>query len=99
VEYGDERDPAMRAFMQQIAPLNNAARITAPLFVAQGANDPRVPLSEADQIVRAVRANGRDVWYLVFKDEGHGFAKKSNSDWFSAATMLFWEKHLLGKDH
>ena len=94
VEYGDERDPAMRAFMEEIAPLNNAHRITSPLFVAQGANDPRVPLSEADQIVRAVRANGRDVWYLVFTDEGHGFAKKSNSDWFTAATMLFWEKHL-----
>ena len=95
VEYGDERDPAMRAFMQEIAPLNNAERITSPLFVAQGANDPRVPLSEAEQIVSAVRGNGRDVWYLVFKDEGHGFAKKSNADWFNAATMMFWEKHLV----
>jgi dipeptidyl aminopeptidase/acylaminoacyl peptidase len=97
VEYGDERDPAMRAFMEEIAPLNNAGRITAPLFVAQGANDPRVPLSEAEQIARAVRANGREVWYLVFKDEGHGFAKKSNADWFNAATMLFWQKHLLDR--
>ena len=97
VEYGDERDPAMRAFMQEIAPLNNASKITAPLFVAQGANDPRVPLSEADQIVKAVRGNGRDVWYLVFKDEGHGFAKKSNSDWFNAATMMFWQRHLLAE--
>lgn len=97
VEYGDERDPAMRAFMQEIAPANNAHRITSPLFVAQGANDPRVPLSEADQIVRAVRGNGREVWYLVFKDEGHGFAKRSNADWFTAATMLFWQKHLLAE--
>ena len=95
VEYGDERDPAMRAFMQEIAPLNNAERITSPLFVAQGANDPRVPLSEAEQIVEAVRGNGRDVWYLVFKDEGHGFAKKSNADWFNAATVMFWQRHLL----
>ncbi|WP_028770689.1 S9 family peptidase [Silanimonas lenta] len=95
VEYGDERDPVMRAFMEEIAPLNNAGRITSPLFVAQGANDPRVPLSEAEQIVAAVRANGRDVWYLVFRDEGHGFAKKRNADWFNAATMLFWQKHLL----
>ncbi len=95
VEYGDERDPAMRAFMQEIAPLNNAAKISAPLFVAQGANDPRVPLAEAEQIVKAVRGNGRDVWYLVFKDEGHGFAKKSNADWFNAASILFWERHLL----
>lgn len=97
VEYGDERDPAMRAFMDEIAPLNNAAKITSPLFVAQGANDPRVPLSEADQIVKAVRANGRDVWYLVFKDEGHGFAKKSNADWFNAATVMFWQRHLLAE--
>lgn len=97
VEYGDERDPAMRAFMNQIAPLNNAAKITSPLFVAQGANDPRVPLSEADQIVEAVRGNGRDVWYLVFKDEGHGFAKKSNADWFNAATVMFWQRHLLAE--
>lgn len=97
VEYGDERDPAMRAFMDQIAPLNNAAKITSPLFVAQGANDPRVPLSEADQIVEAVRGNGRDVWYLVFKDEGHGFAKKSNADWFNAATVMFWQRHLLAE--
>lgn len=97
VEYGDERDPAMRRFMDEIAPLNNAAKITSPLFVAQGANDPRVPLSEADQIVKAVRGNGRDVWYLVFKDEGHGFAKKTNSDWFNAATMMFWQRHLLAE--
>lgn len=95
VEYGDEREPAMRAFMQEIAPLNNAERISSPLFVAQGANDPRVPLSEAEQIVKAVRGNGRDVWYLVFKDEGHGFAKKSNADWFNAATVMFWQRHLL----
>lgn len=97
VEYGDERDPAMRAFMEKIAPLNNAERITSPLFVAQGANDPRVPLSEADQIVAAVRGNGHEVWYLVFTDEGHGFAKKSNADWFNAASMMFWEKHLLAE--
>lgn len=97
VEYGDERDPAMRAFMDEIAPLNNADKITSPLFVAQGANDPRVPLSEADQIVKAVRGNGRDVWYLVFKDEGHGFAKKSNADWFNAATVMFWQRHLLAE--
>lgn len=94
-EYGDERDPEIAKFFEEIAPLNNAARIRAPLFVAQGANDPRVPLSEADQIVEAVRGNGGEVWYLVFKDEGHGFAKKSNADYYGAASMLFWQKHLL----
>lgn len=94
-EYGDERDPAMRAFHEKIAPLNNAQKITKPLFVAQGANDPRVPASEAEQIVSKVRGNGGDVWYLLFGDEGHGFAKKTNADYFGAAQMLFWQRHLL----
>ncbi|MFN5704087.1 MAG: S9 family peptidase, partial [Gammaproteobacteria bacterium] len=96
-EYGDEREPKMRAFHEKIAPLNNAKAITKPLFVAQGFNDPRVPYTEAEQIVKAVRNNGGDVWYLMFKDEGHGFAKKPNSDYFGAAQILFWQKYLLGK--
>ncbi|MBK8167001.1 MAG: S9 family peptidase [bacterium] len=95
-EYGDERDPAMRAFHDEIAPLNNAHRITKPLFVAQGFNDPRVPWTEAEQIVRAVRGGGGEVWFLMFKDEGHGFAKKPNADYFGAAQVQFWRKHLLG---
>ena len=94
-EYGDERDPAMHAFLTGIAPVRNAARIQRPLFVAQGANDPRVPASEARQIVDAVRGNGQDVWYLLFKDEGHGFQKKPNIDYFDAASVLFWQQHLL----
>ena len=95
-EYGDERDPEMRAFFERIAPLNNAHNIRSPLFVAQGANDPRVPISEAEQIVRAVREHDGEVWYLAFKDEGHGFAKKANSDYFGTAAMQFWQTHLLG---
>ena len=95
-EYGDERDPAMRAVFERISPLNNAAKITAPLFVAQGRNDPRVPYTEAEQIVKAVRGNGQPVWFLMFNDEGHGFAKKPNSDYFGAASVLFWKTHLLG---
>ncbi len=94
-EYGDEREPEMRAFHEKIAPLNNAKSITHPLFVAQGFNDPRVPYTEAEQIVKAVRGNGGDVWYLMYKDEGHGFRKKANSDYFGAANMLFWQKYLL----
>ncbi len=96
VEYGDERDPAMAAVFERISPLNNAARIKAPLFVAQGRNDPRVPWTEAEQIVKAVRGNGQPVWYLLYADEGHGFAKKGNRDYFDAATILFWQRHLLG---
>ncbi|MFH1600595.1 MAG: prolyl oligopeptidase family serine peptidase [Pseudomonadota bacterium] len=96
-EYGDERIPEIKAFHDRIAPLNNAHRITSPLFVAQGYNDPRVPWTEAEQIVKAVRGNGGEVWYLMFKDEGHGFRKKGNSDYFGAAAMLFWQKHLLAE--
>jgi len=96
-EYGDERIPEMRAFHEKIAPLNNAKSITSPLFVAQGFNDPRVPYTEAEQIVKAVRGNGGDVWYLMYKDEGHGFAKKANNDYFGAASMLFWQKYLTEK--
>jgi dipeptidyl aminopeptidase/acylaminoacyl peptidase len=92
VEYGDERDPAMAAFHERIAPLNNAAKITKPLFVIQGANDPRVPISEADQIVSRVRGNGGEVWYMVAKDEGHGFAKKVNRDAQREAETLFFQK-------
>ncbi len=97
VEYGDERDPEMRAFLEKISPANNAGKIRTPLFIAQGANDPRVPASEADQILAAVRANGSEPWYLLAKDEGHGFAKKSNRDYFSAAAALFLEKILLDR--
>ena len=96
-EYGDERDPKMLAFHDEIAPLNNAKAITKPLFVAQGFNDPRVPYTEAEQMVKAVRGNGGDVWFLMFKDEGHGFRKKPNSDYYGAAEMLFWKKYLLEK--
>ncbi len=79
-EYGDERDPAMRAVFERISPLNNVARITRPMLVMQGANDPRVPQSESDQIVRELRANGVDTSYVLFADEGHGFQKKANND-------------------
>ncbi len=95
VEYGDERDPAMAAVFERISPLNNAAKIKAPLFVAQGRNDPRVPYTEAEQIVKAVRSNGQPVWFLMYDDEGHGFAKKGNRDYFDAATIRFWQQHLL----
>jgi dipeptidyl aminopeptidase/acylaminoacyl peptidase len=87
VEYGDERDPDMRAFLEGIAPVNHADRITKPLMISQGANDPRVPLHESDQIAAAVRAKGVPVWYLVAKDEGHGFQKKSNSDYQRAVVL------------
>lgn len=95
-EYGDERIPEMKAVFDRISPLKNAGKIASPLFVAQGKNDPRVPYTEAEQIVKAVRGNGQPVWFLMFNDEGHGFQKKANTDYFGAAMMEFWQRHLVG---
>jgi dipeptidyl aminopeptidase/acylaminoacyl peptidase len=95
VEYGDERDPDMYAFLESISPLNNASAIIKPLFIVQGGNDPRVPRTEAEQMAKKVRANGSTVWYLEAKDEGHGFRKKTNSDFQRLATILFIRKFLL----
>jgi dipeptidyl aminopeptidase/acylaminoacyl peptidase len=97
VEYGDERDPKQRAKLLEISPLRRISEIKAPLFIVQGANDPRVPKSEADQIVKAVRDRGTDVWYLVGENEGHGFAKKENQDYQFWSTLMFWQKNLLAK--
>jgi dipeptidyl aminopeptidase/acylaminoacyl peptidase len=97
VEYGDERDPKMREFLETIAPMNHVKNITKPMFVVAGANDPRVPKSEADQIVAALKSQSTPVWYLVGKNEGHGFSKKQNADFQFYATILFIEKYLLGK--
>nr|AYA21638.1 S9 family peptidase [uncultured Chthoniobacter sp.] len=95
VEYGDERDPKMREFLTKISPITGAAKITKPLFVVAGANDPRVPRNESDQMVAIVRKNGGPVWYLLGKDEGHGFAKKRNQDFQFYATVAFIRENLL----
>jgi len=95
VEYGDERDPKMREFLERIAPANNAKNITKPLFVIAGQNDPRVPASESAQMVQVVRQNGTPVWWLLGKDEGHGFSKKKNRDYQFYATVMFVKEYLL----
>jgi dipeptidyl aminopeptidase/acylaminoacyl peptidase len=97
VEYGDERVPEIAAFFEEMAPLNNASKITKPLFVVQGGNDPRVPLTEAEQMVAKVKSNNSPVWYLMAKDEGHGFRKKNNADFQFYATTLFVRQYLLGE--
>jgi dipeptidyl aminopeptidase/acylaminoacyl peptidase len=94
-EYGDERDPAMREFLERISPLKNAKKINKPLFVIQGKNDPRVPFTEAEQIVAQVRANGTPVWYLRAENEGHGFARKENADFRFYSIVSFIENVLL----
>jgi dipeptidyl aminopeptidase/acylaminoacyl peptidase len=95
VEYGDERVPEMRAFLERISPLTNASKIKKPLFVVQGKNDPRVPYTEAEQIVAKVRELGTPVWYLRGENEGHGFARKENSDYLTWAMVLFMNENLL----
>ena len=95
VEYGDERDPAMRAFFEKIAPLSKAANIKKPLFVVQGLNDPRVPYQEAEQIVAKARGNNIPVWYLLADNEGHGFARKPNADFQFYSQILFMQRFLL----
>lgn len=97
VEYGDERDPQMRAHLEKISPLNNAGKIAIPLFVVQGQNDPRVPVTEAEQIVAALREQGQQVWYMNGLNEGHGFRRKENRDIYEQATVLFFEKFLVGE--
>jgi dipeptidyl aminopeptidase/acylaminoacyl peptidase len=94
-EYGDERDPKMAEFLERISPTTNVKKITKPLFVVQGKNDPRVPLTESEQMVKAIRDNGGTVWYLMAKDEGHGFAKKRNADYQFLSTIQFYREFLL----
>jgi dipeptidyl aminopeptidase/acylaminoacyl peptidase len=94
-EYGDERNPEMRAFLERIAPLGMADAITVPMLVVQGGNDPRVPLSEAEQMVARVRDHGTEVWFLMARDEGHGFARKANQDFQFYATVMFLKEKVL----
>lgn len=96
-EYGDERDPVMAAFFDEISPLKNASKITKPLFVIQGYNDPRVPYTEAEQILEAVKANGVKAWFMMAMDEGHGFRKKSNREAQREAETLFLQEVLAEK--
>jgi len=95
LEYGDERKPEVKAFLDRISPANHAARIRDPLLIVQGRNDPRVPFTEAERMRDAVKAQSGTVWYVLAKDEGHGFVKKPNADYQFAATALFLRTYLL----
>ena len=98
VEYGDERDPKMREYMERIAPLNNSEKIRKPLFAVVGRNDPRVPWTESRQILDRMKNNGVPTWFLIANDEGHGYAKKRNQDFQFYATIMFVRHYLLGED-
>ncbi len=94
-EYGDERDPAMREFLNGISPLTNADQVKKPLLITQGKNDPRVPWTESEQIVRKLQARGVPVWYLLAENEGHGFARRENADYQFATLVRFVEETVL----
>jgi dipeptidyl aminopeptidase/acylaminoacyl peptidase len=94
-EFGDERDPKVRAFMEKTAPLNNIQKIKSPLLIIQGKNDPRVPVSDAEAIVQAARRIGIPVWYLLAKDEGHGFVQPKNWEFRSYTIASFIKEYLL----
>ncbi|HEY8713776.1 MAG TPA: S9 family peptidase, partial [Candidatus Acidoferrum sp.] len=95
VEYGDERDPQMREFLEKIAPMNHLEQIKKPMLVVAGKNDPRVPVTESEQIVNGLKKQGTPVWYLMAKDEGHGFRKKQNQDFQFYTTVEFLQEYLL----
>ncbi len=97
-EYGDERDPAMRAHLERISPLNNVEKIHVPMLIVQGENDPRVPVTEATQMVAALRKQGQDVWYMNALNEGHGYKKRENRDTFQHVMMMFFRQHLVDAD-
>jgi dipeptidyl aminopeptidase/acylaminoacyl peptidase len=94
VEYGDERDPKMNEFLEKISPNNNVKQISVPMFVVQGQNDPRVPVTEAEQIVASLREANKTVWYMNALNEGHGYRKKENRDIYQQAVVLFLKEHL-----
>jgi dipeptidyl aminopeptidase/acylaminoacyl peptidase len=97
VEYGDERDPEMRAYLTRIAPMTHAANIRKPMYIVQGRNDPRVPHTEAEQLVATLKANGTPAWYLLGLNEGHGFSRRENQDFDFYTTIMFVQRYLLGR--
>jgi dipeptidyl aminopeptidase/acylaminoacyl peptidase len=95
VEYGDERDPDMRAYLERIAPLNHLDAMHKPIFAVVGRNDPRVPWTESRQIIDKLKAQGTPTWFLVANDEGHGYAKKKNRDFLFDAEVQFIDECLI----
>jgi dipeptidyl aminopeptidase/acylaminoacyl peptidase len=97
VEYGDERDPKMKEFLVKISPANNVEKVTKPMLIIQGLNDPRVPPSESELMKQKLTGKGVKVWYLLAKNEGHGFRKKDNVDYMQWAIVMFLQENLIGQ--
>ena len=93
VEYGDERDTAMAAFFEKTAPLNNTDKITKPMFIVAGKNDPSLPYTESQQIANKIKQRNGVVWFLMANDEGHVFAKRNNRDFLFYTTVEFVKKY------
>ena len=87
----------MREFLLSISPLTHAGQVRKPLLVMQGRNDPRVPWTESEQIVRRLQQRGVPVWYLLADDEGHGFARRENADFALATLVRFLEETVEGR--
>jgi len=94
---GDPRTQAGRALLKERSPLHSAGAISKPLLIGQGANDPRVKQAEADQIIAAMRAKGLPVTYVLYPEEGHGFAVPENRISFFAIAEAFLAAHLGGR--
>src|SRR5262249_34894353 len=94
-EFGDERIPKVRAFMERTAPLNNAEKIKIPLLIVHGKNDPRVSITEAVSIIQSVSKHGNTIWSLIANNEGHGFTNPTNWIFRLNAIILFTQKCLL----
>ncbi len=96
VEYGDETDPQQQVWMRALSPLHQAEKIRTPLLVTHGANDTRVPIAQAEQIVQALRANGTECWYLRADNEGHGFTRSYDNYLAETTTLMqFLQRYLL----
>lgn len=96
-EYGDERDPKIRAGLEKIAPRNLTSTLRMPLFIAAGMRDPRVPASEAEKFISAVRARGnKNVWSLFASDDGHGLTNE-NDEYRSLLAAEFFKRFVAGK--
>jgi dipeptidyl aminopeptidase/acylaminoacyl peptidase len=93
-EYGDVEDPGMSKFLERISPAARLQEIRSPLLVIHGANDPRVPLSEAENVVAKARKSGRPVWAVYAQGEGHGFSRHESTDYQDAAIVLFLKAYL-----